>query len=479
MIKLKEPGFRSFITYIFGFIFFTLFIYLSIPFFFNYEKNKLVIEKKIYKNFGLNIKLNEKVKYNFFPSPRLNLYSTEILNFSDDSEKFGSAEKLVLRIPFNQLTSLGSWNFNSADLIESNINIKISEINNFQNYLNNFSHQKPIQLMNSEINLLNKEDLLFKINVKKMNITKKNLVSKLNLKGKIFDTKLKASYQSKSINSKPTSNVAIGLPEIGLSLKSSINVNQENKKILYGRTSISFPRNKLYFDYELKDNVLSISSSSLINNYLKGRISGDIIFSPFFDFQLTSDIELLKFKNILNSQVIRNRGFLSKFLPIDKKINGVLSLNIKKIKSSANIINKGNVILQFRNGTIIVEKTNLNINKIGNISISGKIDEQKGKKSFLFNAGIDLENEKAFYSRFLVPKKDRINLKPISIIGKINMKSYEINVSQVKVGGAKINDNKLLKINNKINEIVNEGTINDTLKYSNLRKIMQSFFMID
>ena len=217
----------------------------------------------------------------------------------------------------------------------------------------------------------------------------------------------------------------------------------------------------------------------MINNYLKGRISGDIIFSPFFDFQLTSDIELLKFKNILNSQVIRNRGFLSKFLPIDKKINGVLSLNIKKIKSSANIINKGNVILQFRNGTIIVEKTNLNINKIGNISISGKIDEQKGKKSFLFNAGIDLENEKAFYSRFLVPKKDRINLKPISIIGKINMKSYEINVSQVKVDGAKINDNKLLKINNKINEIVNEGTINDTLKYSNLRKIMQSFFMID
>ena len=61
MIKLTQPGFRSFIAYIFGFIFLTLLIYLAIPLFFNYEKNKSIIEKKIYANFGLNISLTEKV----------------------------------------------------------------------------------------------------------------------------------------------------------------------------------------------------------------------------------------------------------------------------------------------------------------------------------------------------------------------------------------------------------------------------------
>ena len=90
----------------------------------------------------------------------------------------------------------------------------------------------------------------------------------LNLRGKIFDTKLKVGYYSKNINNEPASNIAIGLPEVGLSIKSTINIEKEDKKARYGRTSISFPNNKFYFDYKLKENIVSISSSSLINNYL-------------------------------------------------------------------------------------------------------------------------------------------------------------------------------------------------------------------
>ena len=46
MIRLNQPGLKSFITYVFSFIFLTLFIYLGIPFFFDYESNKLDLEKK-------------------------------------------------------------------------------------------------------------------------------------------------------------------------------------------------------------------------------------------------------------------------------------------------------------------------------------------------------------------------------------------------------------------------------------------------
>ena len=479
MIKFKQPGFRGFIAYIFGFIFLTLLIYLAIPFFFNYEKNKIDIEKKIYSSFGLNINLTERAKYNFFPSPRLNLYNAEILHFSNGANSIGSTQKLILRIPFNQLARFNFWEFNSADFISAVINIKISEIGDFQAYLNNFLYDKPVKLTKSKINLLNKENLLFSVALKKLNISKKNLLSKLNLRGKIFDTKLKAGYYSKNINNEPASNIAIGLPEVGLSIKSTINIEKEDKKARYGRTSISFPNNKFYFDYKLKENIVSISSSSLINNYLKGGISGDIIFSPFLDFDLIMDIDLIKFKNVLNSQLIRNKGFLSKFLPVDKKINGALKLVIKKIKSSSNIINRGEVILEFRNGIIIVKKTDLNINKIGHINISGKIEEQKGKETFLFTSNINLENEKAFYSRFLVPKKNRVNLKPIKLVGKINMKSYELNIVQATIDDQELSSSNILKLNEKIKEILTQGSINDTLKYSNLRKTVQSFFIVN
>ena len=73
MIILKQPGFKNFLIYVFSFIFLTLFIYLGIPFFFDYKNNKSALEKKIHNNFGLYLNFTSKAKYNFFPSPRLHL----------------------------------------------------------------------------------------------------------------------------------------------------------------------------------------------------------------------------------------------------------------------------------------------------------------------------------------------------------------------------------------------------------------------
>ena len=154
MIILNQPGLKSFITYVFSFIFLTLFIYLGIPFFFDYESNKLDLEKKIFENFGLNLHLTSKAKYNIFPSPRLNLKNVEILGFSESSKNIGSVKKVILKIPFKSLVSLKKLDFDSIELIDAVINIKTSEINNFKNYLNNEAREKPIQLTKSKIKVV-------------------------------------------------------------------------------------------------------------------------------------------------------------------------------------------------------------------------------------------------------------------------------------------------------------------------------------
>ena len=146
MIRLNQPGLKSFVTYVFSFIFLTLFIYLGIPFFFDYKDNKSDLEKKIFENFGLNLNFTSEAKYNIFPSPRLNLKNVEILNFSESSNNVGSVKKVILKIPFKKLVSLKALDFDSAELINAVINIENSEINNFKNYLNNTAHEKPIQL---------------------------------------------------------------------------------------------------------------------------------------------------------------------------------------------------------------------------------------------------------------------------------------------------------------------------------------------
>jgi len=480
MIKINQPGLKSFIFYVFGFIFLTLFIYLGIPFFFDYKNNQSDLEKKIFENFDLNLSLTSKAKYNIFPSPRLNLKNVEILSFSESSKNIGSIKKVILKIPFKRLVSLKKLDFDSIELIDAVINIETSEINNFKNYLNNRAHEKPIQLTKSKINLLDKTKLLFNIDIKKLRISGKSLFNKLNLKGRIFDTKIEINYQNKNFNKNSEKNVEIWLPEIGLNSKLSINPDKKNNETIYGRVSVFFPNNQIYLDYILGNKIFNISNSRLTNNYFKGQLFGDLILFPFSIFDLKLDIDLLKFKNILNSRFVNNNKFLSQLIPINKKINGDIIINVDKIASSSNIINSGSANLKFKNSVLIVKEIKLIINKIGNIKLAGKIFQQKKKKLFIFNIKIDLDNPETFYSRFLIPKKNRIDLVPINLLGKIDLESYQIKLDKIYLENALnqkgLDEDKLFFLQERINEIFSQNSLNNILKYSNLRKIIQSFF---
>jgi len=480
MIRLNQPGLKSFVFYVFSFIFLILFIYLGIPFFFDYKSNQSDLEKKIFKNFGLNLSLASKAKYNIFPTPRLNLRNVKIFGLSENFNNVSSAEKVILKIPFKKLVSLEKLDFDSAELVKAVVNIEISEMNNFKNYLNNRSHKRPIQLTKSKINLLDKTDLLFNIDIKKLRISGRSLFNKLDLKGRIFDTKIKINYQNKNFDKNSVQNVTINLPEIGLNSKLNINPDKKNKKIFYGRASVFFPNNQIYFQYILNNKILNISSSKLINNYFKGQLFGDLLLFPFSTFNLKLDVNLLKFKNILNSSFAKNNKFLSQLIPFNKKINGKININIDKIASSSNIINSGNINLEFKNTVLVVKEIKLLINKIGNIKLVGKILQQKKKKLFIFNTKINLNNSRIFYSRFLIPKKSRIDLVPINILGKIDLESHEIKLDKIyfenELKQKKLDENELLPLQEKINEIFSQNSINNILEYSNLRKIIGSFF---
>lgn len=479
MNKLTQPGFKSFITYVFSFIFFTLFIYLGIPFFFDYSSYEFALEKKILNNFGLHLNITSKAKYNIFPSPRLNLKDVEILSFPKGTENIGQINKLILKIPFKKLISLKKLDFEAMELIDVSLNIEASEIGNFKNFLNYTLHDKPIQLTKSKINLLDKTNLLFTVDLKKLNISSKNYSNKVNFKGRIFNTKLKINYKNINLNENLLTNITIALPEIGLNIKLNINTD---KKDNYGRTSIFFPNNQFYFDYFLKNNILNISSSRLINNYFNGQLFGDLIFFPYLIFDLKLDINSLKFKNILNSRIIKN-NILKNLIPLNNKINGDLSIKIDEIRSSSNIINSGHANLEFRNEILIVKEIKLDINQIGSIILEGKILEQKKKKTFNYNVKINVDNSKIFYSRFLIPKKNRIDLHPITLVGKINLQSFETKLEKVYFNTESVQNelakNEILILEDKINEIFLQNSLENILKYSSLRKIIQSFFILN
>ncbi len=69
---------------------------------------------------------------------------------------------------------------------------------------------------------------------------------------------------------------------------------------------------------------------------------------------------------------------------------------------------------------------------------------------------------------------------PINLFGKIDLKSYKIKLDKIYLGKAlnqeELDEDKLFFLQEKINEIFSQNSLNNILKYSNLRKIIQSFF---
>lgn len=474
MRKRELRRYIKLLTYIFSFVGVILLIYLSLPFYYDYEKNKLAILKKISNDFSLNINFNSKANYSFFPSPRINLYDAEILSFSNVYNKIGTAKKIILKIPFRNLVNLQMLKFYSAELFNAEINIQYSEIRDFIKYIKKKEYKNPMQFHKSKINFINKGKLISSVDIKKLNILNKDLINQIQLEGNVFNNKVKIEYQNRNFDKKPTSIVSIELPEIGLRLNSNINYNKQDR-LYYGKSRVTYPKNQFYFEYKFNKKALNVYSSKIGGNFFKGELLGEVMFVPFLFFDLKLNIDHFAFTKFMNNTFKQNKNFLAQFIPPSKKMNGKININIDVIKSSSKIINSLTAIVEFKNGVIIIKEINLNFNKFGTMKVAGELLEQKNDKIFNFNSDINITNSKIFYSRFLIPKRKRIIIEPINVIGKIDLNTYEINLEELDYE-KKINDDELLNLNEIINNNISRKIRKGFFEQSNLRKMIQSLF---
>ena len=95
----------------------------------------------------------------------------------------------------------------------------------------------------------------------------RSLFNKLDLKGRIFDTKIEINYQNKNFNKNSEKNVEIWLPEIGLNSKLSINPGKKNNETIYGRVSVFFNFLKIYMLNLSCKYLLNLLDSSIIEQY--------------------------------------------------------------------------------------------------------------------------------------------------------------------------------------------------------------------
>tara|TARA_A100001015_G_scaffold243447_1_gene278413 strand:- start:993 stop:2357 length:1365 start_codon:yes stop_codon:yes gene_type:complete len=419
-------------------IFFSIILFLSIPALFDYERYKDKIKKQIFDEYKITLSNIREINYSFLPSPHLKIENVTF-SFNKEKEEIAKIKNLEIYISLAQLYNQKRININKIKIIKSNFYLDKKTIQQFKNhFLKNISG--PVEIVESILFYLDKKKEVVAIspvrNIKYY-IDLKSKEKKIKIKGRIFDIPYNFVWTKNYKNPKITTTlIDFKNPNININ-NISENISSEESK---GNLSISYFRNNILLKYKYFEKLLEIESVDKKNNI---KVNGNLSLSPFhfdvgvffeyinldyiFDFIF---LKIYQFKNTIHHNVNGNLNIYFDELLNDNFKSGLIKINIDKKK--LNIL-----------------ENNLEINNIGKIYFEDiDLKEINTKLYLISKIKISILNKKNFYSKFNVPKKNKIDLKKINFILEKNIDEDLYYISNVKINGNLVkNSNKYLVSN--------------------------------
>ena len=221
--------------------------YFLIPTFYNKNEVKNIIQNQIFKNYNIEIKINEKIDYSLLPKPHFVAKNVLILR---DEREIGLVENLKVFIAANKFFSKN--NFKVKDLVfqKTDLNFYIDDLIFFQDLLKTEPSDNKIIFKNSNLFFKNSYDEILFINkIKKSEFyyDSINLVNVLSSENEVFNLPYKFVIKNDKFNK---------LVESKFNSK-KVRLNVENI---------------LYYDEEIKDgllDILFINKTTSLNYELK------------------------------------------------------------------------------------------------------------------------------------------------------------------------------------------------------------------
>ena len=414
--------FLSLITFII--ILFLYLVYLSIPSFYKNEVHDNLLNR-LQNSFNQNLSLPKNIKYSIIPSPHF-IYS-DIKFLNDKNDKIISfAEIKELKIYISQKNL-----FN-----QSKIKVKYITIDKGNFYFDRENIKKLDFIFNSKISsdiIINNSNLFFKnknkelvtlinsknIKLKYDNKKKKNFVS---LNGNIFNTPIKIESNVDYISKTNETNIL--LKDLKLKIKNL----SDYKKKYSSYNEIKIFRTELNNNLKIDDDKLLINSSFSNFQLIPVDYQIDIDLDPFY-FNSKIYLEKMNISQI-NSPIIFE-DLIKNFVLGNNVINGKINFKIDEVKNNK-IIENLNINLKFNSGEIFFKDANFKVKKIGNLSIlsnSFELDDDRLILNGIFN--LEIKNEKNFYRKFMVSKKNRFSLTKIKFEFVYNFATNKFYINKI------------------------------------------------
>ena len=416
----RYKSYAHYLFYVVAFAGFVTFVYMSIPLFFDYEKSKISIENKIYKEFNLKTSINGTIKYVFLPSPQIKISNLTIKDPIKESKDLGEVENVTLPIPFKKLTSIKKMEFNKLKLKNLNINLNLNDFNKYRKKFFPQFKSKDIEARDGEIKFFDDKKYITKLNNINFTYISRVTIDETTLKGKLFENNITINFKNKK-NSKNSKIFSIKYPN----LKFGANIvlsEGDSKNIFQGNGSLTLNRSKINLVFDWKENLLNIEKGNIRNEFLNGKINGEIKFLPFFNFDLNLDLNSFNFKTLAQIIMKKDDNFIHNFLLLNNKINGSANISIDKIYSGVKLVKSLESKINFVNRDIIIERLLISLGKLGAADVTGMI---KDGAKLIFNKNLFIDNEKYFYSRFGI-YNNSTEPKNLFISGSFNIKKPKI-----------------------------------------------------
>ena len=417
--------FIFFLRYVFGLFIIATILFLIVPNYFNYEKRAETFKKHLIKNYDIQILKYEKIEFNSFPVPYIELKNVSTkLNTS-----LGELNVNQFKIYPKFLSIYNYQNFQSNKIVLKNSNI-ILETLDFKFFVKKLINQKNnfyFDNLNIKINDASKP----LVSLEKVKFTNFGYKSNI-IEGSIFDKKFRTKINNN------TNNINFRLLKSGLNIDINLN-DQNNKNSIDGVLKSKILNTNLKFNFSYDENALKIYNSFFRSKKLSFKNESLITLKPFFDSNSKFEIEeidleilkqlkieeLLKSKNILKqinskNEVIFNtkkfrRSFFDKLNLKFDLAYGRLNYSKKLFISDTIFQCKGNINL-LEEFPLLFFDCSLNSNNKRDFFKKLNIDIKKNNKTFILNTrgNLSILNQK-------------INFKEISINENYKASSEDLN----------------------------------------------------
>ena len=447
-------------------VFFLYLLYLSIPSLYDTGRVQKVFNEKFLTDFNLNISLSTDISYRILPQPHFLIKDAKL--FYDKlslPHEIAQIKELKIFISKKNFFDKKKFEILKVELNKSNFFLMKNDINFFKKYINEKFSEKKLLIKRSKFFLNDdKKNIIFIYSIDKLKLNYEPVedINLLNANGEIYKIPVKLNWKKnfttkKKITELSTKKISLDLLNEGNFIQGSY--EYENILDLFS--------SRFKTKYKVSDKSIVFESQKSLIKSTPIKYNGIINFKPF-NFAINIDSKKLNFLYFWKNAYIVDELISTKLL-LNQNLYGKIFISSEKIIKNK-YFNKIGININFKESEINLNNTKLYSDKLGELEIYDSIlQSEEGLTILSAKLKLKIKDKDFFYKNFLIPKKNRKEIK--NLIFDI---SLQLNNRLIIVNNVLFEDSNKIQNFDPIDQITEN---NKQIKYDYLNPILFKKFI--